>query len=129
MGFLEMRQITLTLTTKFDATWFCDILHGLPFGLPAECFAVEMAFLSPAFLILVGWLLSVFVCIVVVGLGYAAIDPIGDGSDGLPSFCCSRCPTPRCLLRIFLPPREEQRVALLEEDSRRRRSSLQAFPS
>ena len=86
-----------------------------------------MVFLWPATLTLVGWLLSVFVGVVVVGVGYWALDPVGDGSSGLPTLCFSFCPTPHGLVSAFLPAEEVQRTARYEEDTRRRSSSLRSM--
>ena len=104
----------------------CDILHELPFGLSPQCVNVEMVFLWPASVVLLGWLLSVGVGVVVVGFAFKALDPVGDGSDGIPTLCFSFCPSPHYVVSMFLPAEEVQRAALFEEDTRRRSSSMRS---
>ena len=89
---LEIVPITWTIFTSTNhLQWACDILHSLPFGLPKKCFEVHLLITNFYYFIIASWGCHIIAALFMVGTGYRAVDPVGDGSAGLPG-CCVQCP-------------------------------------
>ena len=92
---LVIMEIVPITGTIFGATnhldWVCTILHATAFDLPDFCLEVHLLITNAYYIVIASWVCHVVCALFMMSTGYRAVDPVGDGSDGLPH-CCVQCP-------------------------------------
>ena len=92
---LVIMEIVPVTGTIFGATnnleWVCDILHKTAFDLSDKCFEVHLLITNAYYVVIASWVCLIFSALFMMSVGYRAVDPVGDSSDGMPT-CCVGCP-------------------------------------